>query len=433
VLSLDDSLLRDLESKQFGRPLALGTVFSDAQTTRDILPLHNFLKLQEPIYQKSWASVPWDIVTWGLRQVGITGTGLGWGGQDAIPKGDFVVLANLEAAAKAFTDVAAERTSPFERTFSRAHFSRTFNKTLLGGQEQLSNTDLEVLTRFLSRDKNLIATDGNTIRIKTSADEASTITEEDSAIASLKELMEDLTKQTSALSRRVDELNIAAQDAVRRKNRVSALAALKSKKIAENTLAARHATLNQLEEVAAKIQQATDNVQMVKVMQTSTSALKSLNKQTGGADKVDEVLENLREQMGEVDEVGNIIAEAQGAAVVDEAEVDDELESMLAEERKKDEEIERKRKEEVDRLQAAKEAEEAKKRLAELEKLESVPAENPGQTRTETDQEIDKVEEGPLTPASATAQELDKMHIDMGEDKQDKVEHQDERVQVPAE
>ncbi|KAI0134929.1 Snf7-domain-containing protein [Daldinia grandis] len=392
-LTLDlesDALLRSLESKQFGHPLALGTVLQEALTNGEMMPLQQFLKAKESIYHRSWSSLPWSVVSWGLRQVGIGGPG------DNLPKGQFVILHNLEVVSKTFGEVTADRTSPFERTFSKPHFQRTFAEGLLEKQQRLSEIDMEVLVTFLSRDKNILATDGNTVKIRSNGEDV-IITQEDSAIASLKELMEDLTRQTEVLSRRIDELNVAAQDAVRRKNKIAALGALKSKKLAETNLSRRHDTLSQLEDVAAKIEQAADNVQLVKVMQSSTVALRSLNAQVGGADKVDEVLENLREQMGEVDEVGNIIAEAGPGATVDEAEVDDELEAMLAEERKKDEETERIKRE----AQEQKEAEETRRKLAELEKLGPLPV--PGQEGEKGSR--------PLTPITATANELGDMQI----------------------
>ncbi|KAI2614212.1 Snf7-domain-containing protein [Hypoxylon fragiforme] len=386
TLDLDgDAFLRSLETKQFGRPLALGTVLQEALANGELMPLQQFLKSKESIYYHSWGSIPWAVMSWGLKQVGIGGP------SDNLPKGQFVVLQNLEHAAKSFSEATADRTSPFERTFSNTHFQRTFAEGILDKNGRLSETDLNVLVTFLSRDKQVLATDGNTIKIRTSQGEDGVITEEDSAIASLKELMEDLTHQTEVLSRRVDELNLAAQDAVRRKNRVAALAALKSKKLAETNLSRRHATLNQLEDVAAKIEQAADNVQLVKVMQSSTTALRNLNAQVGGADKVDEVLENLREQMGEVDEVGNIIAEAGPGATIDEDEVDEELEAMLADERKKE-----------DEAQQEKDAEETRRKLAELEKLGALPV--PGDEGKQKDTR-------PLTPVTATANELGGMNI----------------------
>ncbi|KAI1332397.1 Snf7-domain-containing protein [Xylariaceae sp. FL0255] len=415
TIELDDSLLRALENKQYGRPLALGAVLQDAITSSEMIPLSKFQSATQSIYHKSWGSIPWAVTGWAFRKIGLGGPG------DSFPKGQqVVVIRNLEYMATAFGRLLANFTSPFERTFSRTDFRRVFETSIIPPKGQrYSDADLDIFIKYLSRDKGMIATDGNTIKIK-SGQESDSISEEDSAIASLKELMEDLTQQTEVLSRRVDELNAAAQDAVRRKNRISALAALKSKKLAENNLATRHATLNQLEEVASKIQQASDNVQLVRVMESSTGVLRSLNAQVGGADRVDEVLDNLREQMGEVDEVGNVIAEATSPnVVIDEGEVDDEFEAMLAEEQRKEEEVERKEKE----AKEAREAEETRQKLAELEKLGPVPAavEQTKSQEAETDRR-------PITPVTAAANELESMNINTEVDKPQAEEEQPEKI-----
>jgi charged multivesicular body protein 7 len=107
--------------------------------------------------------------------------------------------------------------------------------------------------------------------------------------------------------------------------------------------------------------------------------------------------------MGAVDEVGNMIAEAgPGVAAIDEGEVDDEFEAMLADERKKEEEAERIKRE----AQEGKEAEETRRKLAELEKIGPIPNPTIGQT-------VDRDKENrPLTPVTAAATELNGMHID---------------------
>ncbi|KAF7515410.1 hypothetical protein G7054_g14586 [Neopestalotiopsis clavispora] len=395
ALELDESLLRALETKQLGQPLALGAVLAEAVANGEMIPRKQFLSSRESIYYKSWGSLGWNVAKWGLRQVGLVGAP---GADGKMPKGQFVVVSNLENGAKSFGKATSDRSTRFERTFSRAHFKKTFESGLLDGQT-LSEADFEVLIKFLVRDKEILAADDDIIKIRSSETEDATITEEDRAIANLKELIEDMTKQAEVLNKRIEHLNLTAIEAVKKKNTVSARAALKSRKLAEANLTRRYATLNQLEEVASKIQEASDNVQLVKVMQTSTSALKGLNQQVGGADKVDSVFDALREQMGEVDEVGNIIAEAGPAATVDEAEVDEEFEAMLAEERKKEEEAEKKKK----KAEEDKQAEETRKLLAQLDKLG--PVGEPGETTKSSEKDV-------ATPVTTTASELEDMSID---------------------
>ncbi|KAI8666151.1 hypothetical protein NCS57_00839100 [Fusarium keratoplasticum] len=381
VLNLDDGLLRSLESKEFGQPLALGTVVREATAGRDFMPLNDFDKSQQSIYQSSWSSLPWSLMGWTLRQLGVVDPSRG---DDKLPTGKYVVVKNVEAAAKELGDLMAERSSRFDRVFSKAQFQKAFSTALVKDQ-RLTDTDLDVLLKFLSRDKGVIEYDGKTIRIKGSGEQGG-ITEEDAAIASLKEVTESLKHQTDLLNTRIDELAQTAKDAVTRKNRIAALAALKSKKLAESSLATRYATLNQLEQVAAKLEQAADNIHLVKVMETSTDALASLNAQVGSADRVDTVMDRLREQMTSTDEVGAILAESTGA-VVDEGELDDELEAMEAQEREKEDKETRLKEAEEQKAREEKEAAEVQKKL---DALPAVPA------------DTDEIREKARTPTSET-------------------------------
>ncbi|KAJ4040464.1 hypothetical protein NW761_009855 [Fusarium oxysporum] len=360
VLKLDDSLLRSLEHKEFGQPLALGTVVREATAGRDFIPLQDFEKSQQSIYQRSWAGLPWSVMSWTLRQLGVVDPARG---DDKLPTGQYVIVKNMEAAAKELGDLMAEKVSRFDRVFSRAQFQKAFSAALVKGQH-LTDSDLDVLLKFLSRDKEVIEYDGKTIRIKGSG-EQSGITKEDAAIASLKELTESLKHQADLLNTRIDELSQTAKDAVTKKNRVAALAALKSKKIAETSLATRYATLNQLEEVSAKLEQAADNVQLVNVMEASSGALASLNAQVGGAERIDAVMDRLREQSSATDEVSAILAESTGE-IIDETALDDELEAMEAQEREKEEEKTKSKEAEEQKARDEREAAEAQKKLDEL-------------------------------------------------------------------
>lgn len=92
--------------------------------------------------------------------------------------------------------------------------------------------------------------------------------------------------------------------------------------------------------------------------------LRGLHTQIGGAEKVEDIVEGLREEMTKVDEVGSIMNEA--GPVIDEGEIDDELAAM----EKSDKE--------------AKEKEEAgavERRLAELDSVEHASSEAARQAR----------------------------------------------------
>ena len=112
----------------------------------------------------------------------------------------------------------------------------------------------------------------------------------------------------------------------------------------ETTLAQRTETLSQLEEVLNKIEQAVDQAAIVKAMKGSTEVLRNIRAEYGGIDKVEDVIEDLRQEMDQVDEVSTTIgAGQQDAAVADADAIDEELEAMMrqAEEKERDEEARR--------------------------------------------------------------------------------------------
>lgn len=156
------------------------------------------------------------------------------------------------------------------------------------------------------------------------------ISSQDRTIASLKSLIADLKQQISSITTSVNTLTKNAQKAVLVKNRVSALAALRSRKVAEANLAQRLDTLSQLEGVYDKIEQAVDQVTLVRVMEASAGVLRNLNAEVGGVTSVENVVESLRDEMDKVDDIGNAIeAAGQGDAAIDENAIDDELEALV--------------------------------------------------------------------------------------------------------
>lgn len=258
------------------------------------------------------------------------------------------------------SEVATSNTS---RIFSKDLFVSTFSSAI--GVDSLSSTDLTVLLRHLSRDRSAISYSPSSGVVKFKApseSESMPVTQEDISIANLRTLISSLEPQVQQLTSRISDFDKKAREAVSSKQLVSARFALRTKKLAEDQLKQRTATLTQLEEVYAKIEQAADQVEMVKVMESSSKTLKSLNQQTGGVEKVHDVADGLRDEMMNVDEIGQAINEV-SAGQIDEGEVEDELEALEKAEREKQEEAERQEREKRE----AEEAEATRKRLAELD------------------------------------------------------------------
>lgn len=383
----------------------------DAVRRKELVPLKDFLDSKNSIYAKSWVPTPWQVFSWGLKQLGVMG---GESAEDRLVAGNFVVMANVEvrlclstlfvrriltplqAAAKAVLDEASRTvTSNTSRIFSQELFSTTFSSAI--GVDTLSNNDLSVLLTHLARDRSAIAysLQSRTIKFKVATEpEPPTLTPEDVNIASIRTLLSSLEPQIQQLMARVSELEKTAKEAVASKNLTTAKSALRQKKLADTKLQQRTATLSQLEEVYAKIEQAADQVEMVRVMEASSQTLKSLNKQTGGVEKVQDVMEGLRDEMMNVDEIGLAINDV-NAGEIDEGEVEDELEALEKVEREKREVAERKERE----AREAKEAEEKRK-------ADEAEAEKTRQRLAELDQvgeDMDSVASG--APTNEAAQE----------------------------
>ena len=216
----------------------------------------------------------------------------------------------------------------------------------------LSREDFEILLLYLSRDSGAIAYDGQTIRFRSKNDAASVITHQDSTISSIKSLISTTSKQVQDLEYRISELTAAAKLALENKNRVSALSALRSRKLAERNLGQRSDTLAQLEEVYSAIDRAAAHVGIVQAMESGADVLRALHTEIGGTDRAERVVQDMQEEMAQANDIGDIVAESGGAAV-DESEIDEELEAM--------EEAEQQKKED-------KEFEETIQRLAGIEK-----------------------------------------------------------------
>jgi charged multivesicular body protein 7 len=391
TLHVDESLLRSLESKEWGRPLALGIVVTEAIARKEMMGLKEFMAERESIYTKRWDLSPLSVLGWGLRQLGLFQPG------NKLPVGQLVVLSNLEEAGKEFKDRIAETRGRVERIYSRRSFQEEFQNLL--GEKKLLDSDFDILLKYLERDKELLVYDKDTVKLRAIGEEKM-ITQEDSTIASLQVLISDLGAQIEILESRVELFSKTAKEAVEKKNRTSALAALRSKKLAEATLGKRHAVLAQLEEVFTKIEQASNQVELIRVMERSTRVLAGLNKQVGGVERVDDVVDKLREQMQEVDEVGNVFAE-QGREGVDEGEVDDELEAMERVEREKREAEEQKIKEDQER----REAEETRRKLVELETLEKEAREKKEVAKSKADEQTE-------IALKKSMESLDKMRLE---------------------
>ncbi|QSS59945.1 SNF7 family protein [Histoplasma capsulatum] len=362
VLRTGNALMAELETQEWGRPVALQSAIDEAIRHNSMIPLDIFQTSSATPFKTSWIRLPSpptlsQVMGWGMKQLrGILS--------------DFEGHSNVsgkEVGKRVLAIASKSHKSNTDCIYSKELFTERFAK--FGGGTVLSSLDVDVLLIFLSRDENAILYDGETIKFKGTKNNINTITHEDRTIASLKTLISNLTRQVAHIESKIQELSLRAKGAVTNKNRVVALSALRAKKMAENNLKQRTDTLLQLEEVYMKLEQAADHIDIVRVMEASAVALRSINGQVGGVEKVEDIVEELREEMGKVDEVGNVI-NGVGEAV-DEGELDDILAAMEKQEQE---------------AHDAKEAEATRRKLAEIERFEKSAIEVEAQRKNEKEQ-----------------------------------------------
>ena len=277
--------------------------------------------------KQSWLPTPLSILQWTLRKVGIGNTSYDSNGN--VKDGKLVIIDNLEMLSQYVVLVQQKYGTGYtDKVISKATFAEYVAETSVGA---LTDPEIDVLLKFMSRDCGILTYRDQTVKFQ--RDE---VTDEDVQIAEIKALIGSLEIVVEKLSNKVVELQKTAQEGVREKNRHKALSALRSKKRAEEALEMRTKSLGQVQDVFQRIEQAVDQEQVVRVMQGSMETLRSLNHRVGGVERVDGIMDDLREEMKVTDEVGQVLSEN----LMEEKDIDGELEMMEREEREKREAVE---------------------------------------------------------------------------------------------
>ena len=230
-------------------------------------------------------------------------------------------------------------------------------RKLLDRKDEISGDDLSTLLVYLSRDKKKIVynnmvmiapassyiqllTSLQLVKIRVHGEHEREITDQDANVASLKHLIDTLVKQINLLTTKVEILAKEARSAVSAKNRITALRFLRSKKLYESVLVRRSETLAQLEDTYNRIEEAADQIEAMKVMQTSTKVLRDLNVEIGGVQGVEKVLDDLNAEITKVEEIGDLLSEGSTTTQpIDDNGIEDELETLIRQDRNANEDL----------------------------------------------------------------------------------------------
>lgn len=152
------------------------------------------------------------------------------------------------------------------------------------------------------------------------------------AIVELREHINLLSKKQSHLHTQITNQENEARIFLTKGNKVMAKNSLKKKKIYEQNLSKLEGTMESLEQQLFSIESANLNLETMRAMQQGAKAMKSIHNGLD-IDKVDETMDEIREQVELGDEISDAISRPlnTGANEVDEDELDEELD-MLAQE-----------------------------------------------------------------------------------------------------
>lgn len=149
------------------------------------------------------------------------------------------------------------------------------------------------------------------------------------AIVELREHIQMLNKKRSHL-----ELQIEEQEQLARKyiatNKALAKNALKRKKGYETNLMKIENQIDSLETQLTAIESANLNLETMKAMKQGASAMKQIHGEYD-VDKVENTMDDIREQVELADEISEAISRPVGSGYVDEDELDEELAALQAE------------------------------------------------------------------------------------------------------
>jgi charged multivesicular body protein 7 len=122
-----------------------------------MIPVKEFLATDRSIYSKNWVPSPWTVLQWGLRQIGLAGTGSyeGTSGARKLKTSAFVLVEALEkVAAQVIAAREKDAQSLTDRVMNREEFAQNI-ATLRG--VSVSDEDVRILLRFLERDKQALS------------------------------------------------------------------------------------------------------------------------------------------------------------------------------------------------------------------------------------------------------------------------------------
>ncbi|KAG8806326.1 hypothetical protein FRC17_005079 [Serendipita sp. 399] len=352
VLHVDQDLSDALRWDKVGRPAGLSAVVDDMTRDGDLHPLGLFLMSSLSIYESgSVVGRVADIVIkrsfwWAMEHLNLVSSD---GSESSAARwkrvcGDYVVLSVVKKLADCIIAAQDEKSSLTlsEMIYSTDSFKKYAESCSAVPSIKLSDLDVKILLRYLSRDRHVLVVQGEIIKF-TEEQAARHITSVDQGVFELKSTIERVEQQIEHIEASIRSRTSQIKAALLASRKEIAKLQLSSRKALEALLNQRVQTLTTLSTALSSIDQAHSDAAILKAYETSSKVLKEiLSKPELQRERVDEVMEKLREGMEGAEEVrraveegGWEVVEAAGAGV-DEDELQKELEEIVRQEKEQD-------------------------------------------------------------------------------------------------
>ena len=231
--------------------MGIATVVLDLAATHELTPLSQYLNSTSPIAGPSRGKASWipsagtvvkfvvgKPLWWAMSNMGLTSSPDEE--QDELKewkraKGSWVVWENLEKAAEALLSdhFASPRLSPLESLFTL----EAFKTTLRTSQPHLSETDVRLVLKYLSRDRRVAAVEKSIVKLShTEHEEVKPITEQDRELMAIKETHQKLEIQIADIEKRIEDRTAKVTLYLKQNQKPRALTSLKEKKMLSELL-----------------------------------------------------------------------------------------------------------------------------------------------------------------------------------------------------
>ncbi|KAL5489779.1 hypothetical protein ACEPAI_4611 [Sanghuangporus weigelae] len=347
ILHANPELVETLRLEGVGKPLGLAAVISELRDHHSLIPLDEFINSSATVYYRgslAYRAASYALgkpLWWALEQLSLVDS-------ESVEsetslwkklKGKYVMLENVEKAADAVTNLLRQNVtlSPADSLYSFQAFRRRFGQmgAVLEGTA-LSEFDLRVLVRFLERDRKIIVTNEEVIKVidSSNSEVPRVITSLDRGMLELKTAVENLEQQVELLNRRIAEKTQKIKECLGANLKELAMTHLKSRKLYEELLGKRLGSLQILQSTLFQVETAAQDVEIMKQYESSTATLRAiLSHPSLQREKIDATMDAMAEASAEQREVDEAIRTGiqTGTESEDETALQAELAGLVAE------------------------------------------------------------------------------------------------------